>query len=55
MCYFDCLLLQKKSQDLQCLLTKNMVKACKSMIFDTVQGLINIESIEAEFFGYSVC
>jgi len=48
--------LTKEDGDLQCLLTKNMIKACKSVIFSAVRSLIKIEPLDPQYriTGYSV-
>lgn len=48
--------LTKKDGDLQCLLTKNMIKACKTVIFSTVRSLMKIEPLDPHYgiTGYSV-
>lgn len=50
------LLLSQKETDLQCLLTKNMIKACKSMVFSTTRSLLKINALDPDcgVTGYTV-
>ena len=49
-------LLIKRDEDLNCLLTKNMIKACKSMVFSVVQSILKILPLDPKsgIPGYSV-
>lgn len=53
---FCCILLLQKETDLQCLLTKNMIKACKSVVFSTIQSLLKINALHPDcgITGYTV-
>ena len=46
----------EKETDLQCRLTKNMIRACKSMVFSTTQSLFKINALDLDcgITGYSV-
>ena len=50
------LLLSQNETDLQCLLTKNMIKACKSMVFSTTRYLLKINALDPDcgVTGYTV-
>lgn len=47
---------KQKETDLQCLLTKNMIKACKSMFFSVTQSLVKLTPLDADcgFTGFTV-